>query len=736
MLEAAPVSSRSQLYSEEMAENPDQCGIIRTETKEGEVYAVISEKEAEPIEGLSRWQQEYFFQWVAQGRPQMSKEEAAPLMMLGEDQKENSAEARQQIEKEQQQEERRRMIEEGLNSSSSQERAQALVEKTQLLQQRQSIVEMRQKTTEEIDCIKLKLDLANALEVAKQEYYASQEKHSKAYHTWENMDLVFNNALNQAITTILTLNPGEIINPAGLVPGHRSALLSAYESCQAAYRACCEAQGNYDRAKDKALQGEVKEGEKYSDHLSAAESHANDLAQQQQEIENKLKKIKKKIKKKMRPLKNLNNGNNSKTPSSSSVIEEGSAKAAATVAATEQQALAEERRILDEKEAALRAEVSEVFHSMTRKIPMMPTIEEELLTDALSSEWIQEIVKNAKAEFFRTELGLDRQEKKDLHPQSIASIKRMKKELEEEMGRFCTRLKGRLYPPKKPRTWAESIAPLVHGAGDFLVRSSWGAYQWGRNAVQFLQDNNAVQKEALKKTRASFEQQGRAIRDVPVQEYAFKNVEITRELYAELVAKRGREEKPPEQTWDDFSRQAQEVRQALSSGLQVVGRALYAHYVTGKPIEESEADEHARLYFAQQQEDNPLKIVFWYKSIQIESEIAAERQAHIDKIKQQAQTEDLSAEETKGKIEAWISADKERRSQELQEKWKAFRAEQQAKKEALQPKTPEQLAKEEALIKQKKELERQQWEQELIKEDEKRRQQQQKQQQKNSGKKR
>ena len=122
MLMAVAKHDSLQLYSDEMAADPEGYGIIRTETLEGWSYTMIAGMEDQPVRGLSQEQQAYYAHWVEQGFPQ-EEELLTPLMMLRKN--ENPEEAKKGVVLKQQKEQRNReATEQGSDLSSLEQRSQ------------------------------------------------------------------------------------------------------------------------------------------------------------------------------------------------------------------------------------------------------------------------------------------------------------------------------------------------------------------------------------------------------------------------------------------------------------------------------------------------------------------------------------------------------------------------------------------------------------------------------------
>lgn len=64
MLQSVAARDPLQLYSDEMAADPEPCGIVRTETPEGYSYTIIAGMEDQPMQELIQEQQDYYFRWV------------------------------------------------------------------------------------------------------------------------------------------------------------------------------------------------------------------------------------------------------------------------------------------------------------------------------------------------------------------------------------------------------------------------------------------------------------------------------------------------------------------------------------------------------------------------------------------------------------------------------------------------------------------------------------------------
>ena len=126
MLQSVAARDPLQLYSDEMAADPEACGIIRTEVAEGYSYAMIAGMEDQPMKELSQSQQDYYSRWVKQGCPQGEEEITSPLMMFGEHKKENSEAAAKELALKQQQQKQNRQAtdEEESDSSASEQRSQ------------------------------------------------------------------------------------------------------------------------------------------------------------------------------------------------------------------------------------------------------------------------------------------------------------------------------------------------------------------------------------------------------------------------------------------------------------------------------------------------------------------------------------------------------------------------------------------------------------------------------------
>lgn len=118
ILEALP--NMRELYSDEMAADPEGCGITRSETETSCCYNMVVGMEDQPMKGVTPWQQQYYEHWAAQGEPQAEEKKAtSPLMMFdGKESKEADLKAKQ---KSQAAEIRchQAMTEEGRKSSSS-----------------------------------------------------------------------------------------------------------------------------------------------------------------------------------------------------------------------------------------------------------------------------------------------------------------------------------------------------------------------------------------------------------------------------------------------------------------------------------------------------------------------------------------------------------------------------------------------------------------------------------------
>ncbi|MBX9577862.1 MAG: hypothetical protein K2W97_05235 [Chthoniobacterales bacterium] len=119
MLQSVAARDPLQLYSDEMAADPEACGIVRTETPEGYSYTIIPGMEDQPMQELSQGQQDYYFRWIEQGSPQGEEERISPLMMYGEHEKADSEEAKKKLALKQQQQERNRQATDEKESYSS-----------------------------------------------------------------------------------------------------------------------------------------------------------------------------------------------------------------------------------------------------------------------------------------------------------------------------------------------------------------------------------------------------------------------------------------------------------------------------------------------------------------------------------------------------------------------------------------------------------------------------------------
>ncbi|MEI6416243.1 MAG: hypothetical protein WCO92_00810, partial [Verrucomicrobiota bacterium] len=126
MLNGVAVHDPLQLYSDEMAEDREACGILRTETPEGYSYTMIAGMEDQPMRELSQSQHDYYVHWVGQGSLQGEEELTSPLMMFGEHGKEDPEQAAKELVLKQQQQERNRQAtdEEESDSSGSEQRGQ------------------------------------------------------------------------------------------------------------------------------------------------------------------------------------------------------------------------------------------------------------------------------------------------------------------------------------------------------------------------------------------------------------------------------------------------------------------------------------------------------------------------------------------------------------------------------------------------------------------------------------
>ncbi len=119
MLTSVATHDPLQLYSDEMAADPEEYGIIRTETPGGYSYTMVAGMEDQPMNKLSQQQQDYYTHWVEQDSPQGEEELASPLMMFQEPGKEDLEKAQQKLALEQQQQQRNREAIDGRDNDSS-----------------------------------------------------------------------------------------------------------------------------------------------------------------------------------------------------------------------------------------------------------------------------------------------------------------------------------------------------------------------------------------------------------------------------------------------------------------------------------------------------------------------------------------------------------------------------------------------------------------------------------------
>ncbi len=804
MLQSAAVDDPLQLYSNEMAANPEECGIQRVETMEGYLYTMIPGKEEKPIRGLSQLQQEYYHQWAKQGLLQDIEKCTSPLMMIGGGGKEL---AKEKEANKQQQDRRYRRTDPTRNQttfSSPQARSQDSLateetmtpskeinmeshsddisaitnqEMTQescqhsaafllrnegnerLLQAQQELrlaKEEAKNVAKHVDDALRQWNISKILEIEKQKHSLLQQKLALVFSEWQTAFHSFQEAEKSFQAALQNQDPAST-TLRSTAASHWIKIGRTFQEHQTLQLQVDQAAWHYATAQQTALQHGVSEGVNYGLLLHEAQlrvTQATEKVKQRneevykakfgtrsffknspnsspQQVIDSIQQEQARLsdvglirheeaispEKEEHSLSEKNSYQNQKTTEhdfSKHLMEETLSKELLPSIAHE--GLIEERELAKEKHKEIVLETTKTLHDIINHLVATEQQEQAAIRNSVGSLLNEMGTIVSRKEAFSQILGFNipatESERLENLRESAKSIQRAREREHEEMASLRVALDKFLKKSEKeskkeaaaqqePPTWGNRIAPFIEKTGDIFEQSYRRSYEWGRDTLQFIQDQIQAQREAPKKAKEYFVDQNRRFEDVPVSEYDLKIAEVTNEPYAELVVQRDKDkavqeieskEKPLYKELGYFKQYGLFFSRGVRSRL--LENLMSLNFEGADPNRES--DERAMDYFKEIGNYNPRKLEFWEKSAQIEEQLEKEREKKLFKLLEQYPDK----EERLRIASAWGNAWRDRLQQERDQKEQA-RLEQQkrlAEEEAeyLRKKAEDELLEEEA----------------------------------------